>query len=172
MQETGSPDPLRLSRRCCRTPCDPGSGPWKRPLERWLVPPDLVASVRSAEGSGSGPAFARRLLDHWKSGLPSSRAIWRAFPPGAGDGGGQSSFRTGGGPGSHGSAGRGSAGLPDRRQFSPVQRRCHARPPHPHEPLRNPGCHGGELQGLAKVPRLAGWRRAWWPCSPPAKWRT
>jgi len=32
-------------------------------LERWMMPPDLVASVHSAAGFGSGPAFARRLLE-------------------------------------------------------------------------------------------------------------
>ena len=42
--------------------------PVEATLERWMMPPDLVASVHlasvhTAAGSGSGPAFARRLLE-------------------------------------------------------------------------------------------------------------
>jgi putative hemolysin len=62
MPETGLPIPFVIP------PLLPNAlRPWIKPmegtLERWLVPPDLVASVRSAEGSGRGPAFARRLLE-------------------------------------------------------------------------------------------------------------
>ena len=62
MQETGSPPPLN-DVPLLPAPLRAWAAPAEAVLRRWVLPPDLMASLERAQDSGRGAAFARNLLE-------------------------------------------------------------------------------------------------------------
>ena len=62
MQEIGSPPPLN-DVPLLPAPLRAWAAPAEAVLRRWVLPPDLMASLERAQDSGRGAAFARNLLE-------------------------------------------------------------------------------------------------------------
>lgn len=62
MQEIGSPPPLN-DVPLLPAPLRAWAAPAEAVLRRWVLPPDLMASLERAQNSGRGAAFARNLLE-------------------------------------------------------------------------------------------------------------
>jgi putative hemolysin len=79
MQEIGSPPPLN-DVPLLPAPLRAWAAPAEAALRRWVLPPDLMASLERAQDSGRGAAFARNLLEALQIRFEVERADLARIP--------------------------------------------------------------------------------------------
>jgi putative hemolysin len=79
MQEMGSPPPL-TDVPLLPAPIRAWAAPAEAVLRRWVLPPDLMASLERAQDGGCGAAFARNLLEALQIGFEVDRADLGRIP--------------------------------------------------------------------------------------------